>query len=254
MLVGAERTVAMPSRSVLAALAALVTVLVVGAGVALAATGGTPTETDGRTISVVGSGEIDAQPDAAEVSLSVTARGADAASVSDDLAAGAQQLRATLAEFGVPDDAVQTRGYSVREDPRTREERNQTTYVGEQTFTVTLDDVDQVGGLIDAAVAGGADDVGGVHYTLSEDRRDAIREQALGVAIDEARSEAAVVANETGLSIGTVRSASTQDTGFEPYRADVSATAMEADDAGTQLDPQDVTVSATVQVTFDAAV
>lgn len=244
----------MPSKSVLAALAVLATVVAVGAGAALAADGGTPPAPgDGRTITVAGSGQIDAQPDAAEVRLSVTARGDDAASVSEEVAAGAGQLRSTLSEFGIPEADVQTQGYSVHEDPQSRDSPETTTYVGEQSFTVTLSDVDQVGALIDAAVAGGADSVGGVQYTLSEERRQSIRDEAIGVAIDEARSEAAVIGNETGLAVGQVRHASTQDTGVSPYRAELTAAEADAG-GGTEIDPRDVTVSTTVEVTFDASV
>lgn len=239
----------MPSRRVLVGLVALATVLTVSAGAVLAAEGSSGDSTDRRTITVVGSGDVSAEPNAAEVRLSVTAQGADAASVSQELATGAEQLRETLGDFGLDEADIQTQGYTVHEDQRSREQPNRTVYRGEHTFTVTLSDVDRVGALIDAAVGGGADDVGGVHYTLSEDRRDQLRDDALNAAIEEARGEASVVGQASGLSVGTVRHASTQSNDVQPYRAEVT---MDSGGGGTELDPQDVTVSATVEVTFDA--
>lgn len=242
----------MASRRTIIGLVALAAVVTVSAGAVLAADGSGATGTDGRTVTVGGTGEVDAAPNTAVVRLSVTAQGEDAAAVSQELASGAQQLRSTLTEFGLGEDRVQTDGYSVYEDPGSRENPNRTVYRGEQSFSVTLDDVDSVGALIDAAVGGGADDVSGVQYTLSDQRRSELRDEAITTAIDEARSEAAVVGSASNLTVGQVRHASTQSEGVQPYRVAESDLAMDSGGGGTNIDPRDVTVTATVEVTFDA--
>lgn len=239
----------MPSRAVVVGLVALVTVLTVAAGAVLAADANGPGESDNKTITVAGSGEIDAEPDAAVVQLSVTARGGDAANVSDEVADDAADLREALAAFGLDDEQIQTQRYSIHERPESRDQPGETVYVGQQTFEVTLEDTERVGPLIDAAVDGGGDNVGGVHYTLSEDRRDRIRDRAIRAAIGDARGEASVIADATGLRLGGVEHASSRETNVLPYRAELSA----ADGgSGTDIDPRDVTVTATVEVTFDA--
>lgn len=238
----------MVSKQTLAVLAVLATVLAVAAGTALAVDGSGAASAHNRTISVAGTGEIDAAPDAAEVHLAVRATGPDAASVSSSIAADAEALRSALADFGIPAENVQTASYYVREDPRTRDQPNETRYAGRHTFQVTVDDVERVGGLIDAATDAGADDVGGVSYTLSEDRREQLRDEALQTAVTDARGEAAVLANATDLEVTGVVVASTQGTDVRPYRTEFQAAA----DAGTTIEPRDVTVSATVDVTFAA--
>lgn len=244
-----DSLIEMVSKQSLAVLAVLAAVLAVAAGTAFAMDDGSTANTQNKTISVAGNGEIDAEPDAAIVRLSVGAEGSDAGSVSSQLAEDAEQLQSTLSEFGIADENVQTTRYYVREDHRTRDQPNQTRYMGEHSFEVTLDDVDRVGALIDAATDGGADDVGGVRYTLAEDSREEIRDEAIRNAIANARSEAAVVASATDLEITGVAAASTQQSQVRPYHAE--AVEMAAD-GGTEIDPQDVTVTATVHVTFDA--
>lgn len=238
----------MVSRQTLAVLAVLATVLAVAAGTALALGGSGAPGAHNQTISVAGTGEVDAEPDAAEVHVSVRASGSSAADVSSELASGAEDLRSALADFGIPAEDVQTASYYVREEPRTRDQPNVTQYAGQHTFQVTVGDVDRVGGLIDAAVGAGADDVGGVSYTLSEDRREQIRDQALESAVADARSEADVLGNATDLEVTGVVSVSTQGADVRPYRAELQAAA----DSGTTIEPRDVTVSATVDVTFAA--
>ena len=240
----------MQRNTLLAAVLAVLTVTTVAVGVGMAATGTGASSTDTQTVAVAGSGEVDASPDAAVVRLSVTARGPNAANVSDEIAAGASQLRETLADFGVPEDDVQTQHYNIHQDRQPDSGNGDPVYMGEQSFAVTLDDVDEVGSLIDAAVDGGADDVGGVRYTLSSERRDEVRNDAIRAAVEDARGEAAVIADSTNLQLGGVQRAASRETSVSPYHAEV---AMAADaGGGTTVDPQDVTVSATVEVTFAA--
>jgi len=239
----------MQRKTLIVATLAVATVLTLAVGAGVAATGTDGNSSDRRTIAVAGSGEIDASPDAAVVQLSVTARGPDAANVSDQVAADAARLRQTLADFGVPEENVQTQRYVIHETSRPESGDGRSVYVGEQAFEVTLADVDQVGALVDAAVEGGADDVGGVFYTLSEERRQQVRDRAIRAAVDDARGEAAVIANATGLGLAGVQRASSQATNVSPYRAEV--TTADAG-GGTDIDPRDVTVSATVEVTYAA--
>ncbi len=242
----------MPSRTTTAGvvgLVALAAVLSVVAGVVIAGDGA-GASTANQTIVVSGTDTVEASPDAAVVSLSVRAEGADAGAVGQEVANGAADLRSALADFGIAEENIQTQGYQIHQRERPQNGGQETVYVGEQTVEVTLDDVDRVGPLIDAAVAGGADTVGGVRFTLSEDRREELRDEAIRGAIDNARGEATVIANSTELQLGGVQRAVSGQTGFQPYRAELSAGGA---DAGTEIEPRDVTVSATVEVTFAAS-
>lgn len=221
----------------------------VGAAGTVFAVGSTD-DVGNRTITVAGTGQVDLAPDAAEVRLSVTATAPDAAEASQAVADDAAALRDALAAFGIDDSNVRSVGYDVRGDRGPREDSDAEQYRARQTFVVTLDDVDRAGALIDAAVAGGADEVHGVSFTLSEDARAEARDEALRAALENARGDAAVLADAAALEIDGVQAMSTTGTDVRPFHAE--APAVSADGASTDVDARDVTVSATVEVVFGA--
>lgn len=241
----------MASTKTLIVLAALVTVLVGAAGTALAVEGGGAAP-ENRTITVAGSGDVDVAPDAAVVRLSVEASGTDAGNVSDTLATKAQTLRNNLQDFGIDDADIQTRHYDVRTDRPAGDRDGEERYVGRQSLEVTLSDVERAGDLIDAAVDGGADEIHGVRFTLSEDEREAVRDDALRAALENARGEADVIATASDLEVTGIQSISTTGTDLRPYRAEAVAYAGGDGGAATQIDSRDVTVSATVRVVYTA--
>lgn len=247
-------TLASPAMSTsrkLLVLALAVAALTVAAGTALAVSHDAADRSGNSTVSVAGSGEVEVAPDQAVLRLSVTATGSDAATVNDQLASGASELRATLSDLGIAEENVQTMHYNVREDRQRPEGNGESQYVGEHAFEVRLDDVDRVGEVLDAAVQGGADDVDGVRYTISEATRDDLRDEAIRAAVSDARDEASVIADASALELGGVLSASTGGTDVRPYRTEFAQTAGDA--GGTTIDPRDVTVSASVEVTFAAS-
>jgi len=239
----------MASRPIIVVTLVLVAGLLGAAGTALAVGGG-DAPLQNRTITVSGSNQVDVTPDAAVVRVSVTASGSDAGNVSQAVADRAETLREALRDSGVTDEDVRTVGYSVHGERGPREAAADDRYVGRQTFAVTIDDVDRAGALVDAAVAGGADEVHGVSFTLSEAAREEARDRALRNAVDDAQGEATVLAGATGLEVTGVQAVSTTGTQVHPFRAE--AVMVNADGAGTQIDSRDVTVTATVQVVFGA--
>lgn len=203
------------------------------------------------------SGEVTAEPDLAVLRIGIEATGGSAESVRADLAERSAAVRDALLGFGLDEAAVTTGAFDVRRrpderpDPRGDGETDEDgTYEGTHALTVEVDDVDRTGAAIDAAVEAGADSVGGVRFTFSDERRAELRERALAAAIDSARSEAEFVAGEVDASIVEARSVDTSgDVG--PVREHAVAEAADAAPP-TELYPDDATVSATVVVEYEA--
>jgi uncharacterized protein YggE len=239
------------TRSILV-VAVLVAALAGVAGTALAV-GQDANAPGNESISVTGSGDVSVAPDSAVVQLTVGASGTNASSVGETVAADATDLRAALADLGIPDDGVRSVGYDVHSDREPREPGSEpgAQYAARQRFEVTLDNVDRVGEVIDTAVANGADEVHGVRFTLSDDARAAARDEALRNAVTNARDEATLLADATGLELDGVSAVSSTGTNVRPYRLDAAAVAGDGG-ASTDVDTQDVTVSATVHVVYAA--
>ncbi|WP_123535005.1 SIMPL domain-containing protein [Halosimplex salinum] len=200
------------------------------------------------TVSVSATGTVTAEPDQAVVHVAVTAEGENASDATEDLASNVSDLRAALDDENLSVTSVRTTDYSVsQEQPGEGQGQGNapTTYVARQSFAVTTSDTSEAGAVIDAAVANGATEVGGVTFTLSEDRRQDLRTDAIDEAVDDARVQAEAVADSTGLSLGSVDSVSTGDhVGFVGDRVGA--------EEGTTIDASPVTVSASVTITYNA--
>lgn len=205
-----------------------------------------------RTIQVAASGEAATQPDQAIVRVAAVARADDADVVRQRLARNASQVRDALADLGLADDQVRTVAYSIDQQYRDRAgERVPDGFEAVHAFEITLSNVSRAGEVVDAAVENGAQRVDGVELTLSEELRREIRAEALRDAMANARADADVIAESANLTITGVHTASTGDLSYSPVRAEM----LEADDAGmvqTEIESGPVTVTAQVQVTFNA--
>jgi uncharacterized protein YggE len=238
-------------KTIALALAAAV-VLTAGAAGTVLAMGGTSTQpaqtaADGassQTITVSGEGSASAQPDQAVLRFSVTAEGDDPAAIRSQLASGASDLRSALSEANVADDVIETAGYSIREPPRRvppgREGAEDGPELrGVHTFEVTLDDTDRAGAVQSA------------QFTLADDTRADLRNQALENAMDDARGQADTLASAGGLSVTGVASIDATGTNYRPVAYD--AERAQAASGGTTIETGDVSVETSVRVVYEAS-
>lgn len=201
-----------------------------------------------RTITVSATGSAEAAPDQALVDVAVTAAGNDSASVRSALASQATDLRSALDELGVEYETV---GYAIREvDERRAEGADAPAYRGVHAFQVTVDDPDAVGSVIDAAADVGAT-VDGVRLTLSETRRNELREDAIDRAMADARVQAETIANAANLTVTTALTVDASESQYRPVAYETAA-AGGADGGATDIDAGDVSVTYTVRVTYNA--
>lgn len=208
-------------------------------------------ESDDSTISVAATGSATADPDLALVRVAVEVRAETAEAAREAAARDASGMREALRELGVPDDAVETTGFSIRPEYDHRSDsRELIGYTAVHSFEIESE-VDEAGAVIDAAVRGGASRVDGVQFTLQEETRRDLRQTALTAAMTDARADAETIASAGGVRVGSLHAASTSDVRFIPveYRLAEDGAA----DASTTIEPGPVTVTASVQATYTIA-
>ncbi|EMA25319.1 SIMPL domain-containing protein [Haloarcula amylolytica] len=229
------------------AIAGVLALLVAGGvGFALADTGAVAPSTN-STVSVNADATVERAPDRATVTVAAVGRGETAEAARNNLSGDADAITSALEDEGAN---VTSSRFQVRpEYEESREGREQVGYVAIHTVEAETSNVSTAGTLIDAAVDAGADRVEGVRYSLSEETRQAAREEALTTAMDNARTDAEVVAAAEDRSVGDAVTVQTSDHG----RPVVYAEAMAASDAGgrTSIQPGDVTVDASVSVSYE---
>ena len=152
-----------------------------------------------------GEGEAQVTPDRARVHIAVETRGKTAAEAAAENARVQTAVIARLRALGIPAERITTVGYNVQpeynrsRDPDVNEPRV-IGYVARNTVRADVWRMDQVGPVIDAALAAGANSVGGLDMYSS--REDAIRRQALANAVNAARADAEAMASAAGGRLG----------------------------------------------------
>lgn len=204
------------------------------------------------TIAVGADGRVSADPDQAVLRVAVETRGDDAPTARQRLAENVSRMRAALTDFGIEDDQITTSFYDLDRDrrpPREAGEDEQLQYRAIHSFEITLENIDRIGQAIDIAVESGATRVDGVEFTLSDDKRRELRNEALSDAMSNARAQANTLAKSGNLTITSISEIRTTDSRVEPFRAE--AVAADAG-GGTEIDSGPVMVRADVQVVFNA--
>jgi uncharacterized protein len=160
--------------------------------------GGQTTAGSLTRVTVSGNSIVQAQPDTAIITISVVTQGKTAIAAQQENATRTDAVIRALKAAAGPGAEVKTSGYSVQPMRVYRENQppSITGYEARNSVTVTLSDLNKVATVIDAASQAGANDIGGVAFTLRKDCP--ARDQALADATREAISKAQVIAQALG--------------------------------------------------------
>jgi len=212
-----------------------------------------------KVITTDGRGTVDVQPDEALVSLAVVTQAGDAKSASEENARKMDAVLATLNKLGIAKEDVATSGYRVQ--PRYNWSGKDQRIVGFQvrnSLEVTVRDLEMVGDVLDVTLGAGANEIGGVTFTLSKDQQTAFRNKAIELAVSKAKADAISVADASSVRIVGPLEISTTGSQLSPYRAYADyggspndAEALSKAAIAPQIQPGDVTVSAHVTVVYE---
>jgi uncharacterized protein len=197
---------------------------------------------------VTGDSIVTAQPDTATLMISVVTQAKRAIDAQQENAAKSDAVSKAV-KAAIPAAEIKTSGYSVQPQRVYRENQPPTItgYEARNTVTVTLSDLKKVGTVIDAASQAGSNDIGGVMFTLKQDRP--ARDQALGEATKEAVSKAQVIARALGGRV--VRIVEVQEEGFRqpiPIVQSEGFTKMARQSADTPIEVGSLEISSRVQL------
>ncbi len=155
---------------------------------------------NGTILRVTGIGVVRYTPDQAIVSIGVLGRAETASEALGIASEKIGRVIQALEDIGISRDDMKTTSINVY--PQYNWEVRPPILVGYEasyTLMVKVRDVGKVGEAIDAAAKAGADNLWGVMFTLSEKAELRLREAALKLALDDARTKAKIVAEELGL-------------------------------------------------------
>jgi uncharacterized protein YggE len=209
-----------------------------------------------RTITVNGTGFAEVEPDRANLSMSIVAREATLDAAQNKAAEVSARVLKMTRQMGIKDDKVDTTGASARPDyrwNRDKEEQELRGYIAERQILVEIDDLEKLGAVIEGAVTAGVNQVSPPQ--LDSSKRKEVYRKALRVAAEDAKANAAELAETLGASLGevlSINSGSNAPRPPMPYAGRVQALAA---DSGTSesYNAADLSFNATVTVVFKLA-
>lgn len=205
------------------------------------------------TLNLSATGEISAQPDQATLDFGVTALAPNAGAAVRQDAQVMTQVLAALKAQGVADRDVRTSGLSVQAQytfaPNVPRRLNG--YEASNRVTVTASDPSRVGALVDAAVAAGANDVGGITFGLKDPQ--AVQDQARLQAVKALAARADLYAKAAGYRVARLVNLTEGQRfapGPQPQFAEVVVTAARRG-APTPVAAGDISVQVQVSATYE---
>ena len=158
-------------------------------------------------ITVSGNAQVSAVPDEAMVRVGIVRQSGSAKEAQEEANRVGQAILKTIGALGVPAQRIQTSRLTItptyaQQRPGGTDVPRITGYTSSNSITVTLDNLSQIGPVVDAALDNGANQLEGVQFRLKNDGP--VREQALKQAVAEAKGKATAMAEALFVTLGPV--------------------------------------------------
>ena len=207
-----------------------------------------------RSITVVGTGKAAGKPDIARVTVGIETQAPSLQKAVDDNKAKMNGLLDTLKGLSLADKDIRTSNYSVYTErmnppaPGAEVNTDQMIYHVTNQVDVTVRDVNQLGDVLDKAVAAGANNIYGVSFSVDDTAK--LEADARAKAVADAKARAQELAQLNGVQLGEVLTVS-EVIGGPAYPMDFSAKGL-GGGGSTPVQPGELEVSMSVQITYAA--
>ncbi|MDD1753911.1 MAG: SIMPL domain-containing protein [Methanotrichaceae archaeon] len=198
---------------------------------------------------VQGEGKVSAAPDIVTIQLGVETRNASASIAAQENARLMNSTIKALLDSGIDKKEIQTSHYSLTTEPQVEpkegEKPQPPEFIATNQVTVKLNNTEDAGKVLDAAVSSGSNSIQGVSFDLKNP--EPMKDKALTLAIKDAAQKAKVAATAAGVKLGKVLEISE---GYGFIGAAAPKGVMYADGAITPIQPGEVEVKASVTTTY----
>jgi uncharacterized protein YggE len=199
-------------------------------------------------ISVTGEATVSVAPDQAQIDGGVTSDAKTAREASDANNAAMGKVLLALKGAGIEEKDYQTSRLSLQPQfatpSKVSERAGIVSFRASNRVTVRIRDVTKVANIIDALVGAGANEIGGINFTVTQASKhlDEAREKAIA----DARRKAEIYAKAAGVTLGEPISISEEGAPTPMFRGKMAAPMA----AGAPVAQGEETLSVTVNVTW----
>lgn len=209
-------------------------------------------QSQGPVVEITTAQTVQSSPDIATISGGVTTRAATAVEAMRLNAAAMDMVIARLKAQGIDAKDIQTQGINLNAQWRYNNDQTPPTFLGydaSNRVNVILRKVDKTGGVLDAMVAAGANDVSGPAFSIDDDTPQ--RAQARKLAFEKAMKQATDYARMAGYTTVRLLEINESVTGGAPmpYARDVAMAV--SSQAKTPVEPGQVGTVVQVTVKYE---
>ncbi len=204
-----------------------------------------------RTISVNGNGTISLEPDIAYINIGVHTEGENAEKTVASNNQQSQNLFDTLVQAGIAEKDIRTMNFSIypRNNYDPDGQMTGITYVVDNTVSVTVRNLSNIGAVLDAAVQAGANSINGIRFDIED--REAVQQQALTAAVENARARAEVLAGAAEVTLGQVLSLQSYLGGSTPIPYSAGFALADAAAMEVPVSPGEMQITVDVSVVYE---
>jgi uncharacterized protein YggE len=165
----------------------------------------TLTQTRGEPFIVQGTGKTTATADIAKVDLGIQETGSNLKEVQDSVNKKSQTLTAGIKKLGIAEKDIKTSYYNAYPQyDYSSSVKRITGYRVSTGYEITVRDFTKINELIASATNLGANSIGDVNFSLSDDIKNQKLQEAREQAVSEAKNKASGLAKAAGITLGKI--------------------------------------------------
>ncbi len=200
-----------------------------------------------------GTGKAVMAPDMATVSVGITEKGTTVTEVQEKVNQSSKKIINAIKKLGIEEKYIETTSYNVY--PSYDRNQRVTAYTASQNIEVKIKDIEKINNVIDTATLNGANIVGNVNFTFSDELRTELENKAREEAVKIAKQKANSLAKISGIKLGKI--INVYESNYAPlYKSSAPVAQRDSSEAGlggapTNITPGEETVSITVSLSYE---
>lgn len=202
-----------------------------------------------NTVAVHGKGELSVQPDHASIRIGVNTLAQTAEKAVRENAAAAEKIRQALLISGVKTKDIRTVAYNVY--PQYDRDQKIESYSASYDLAVETDDLAKLSATLDTCVRSGANNINSIEFSLKNEKK--YKQEALTLAVKDAREKAEVIARTLGKRLGEALSVSEDAATLDRrvYARNLMKSEAVADASGAPILAGNISIRTGVSIAFE---
>lgn len=184
-----------------------------------------------------GEAHLSVVPDQAEIILGVEITEVTVVAAQEKANQVINDLQSKLITLGVEKSHLKTNNYSLYPDyDWSNNNKKVISYTATTTLQITLTDFTLLNQALDLATTSGVNQIDNINFTLSESKKNEVRQEARKIAIEQAKAHAESLSSLTDINLGTIVNVDEMpiDDYYEPYANRSYAMNVEGIDGGLE--------------------